>query len=343
MILPLGLRVGAIVDVLFTKTKLTNRQDRIYLVETYAKISTLANRLPSLCTTIRVLPFSESPEVGYSEERLSKRNLDLLRTIPQSFIWSLFSGRELNARGNQKARSTRLSVSKQKHCRRPGLNTVMRLDVTIVRILYIKIKASGENMSPFISSSTSLKSCDKCPCSWYMSCIVDDGTGQATLNVDGRSLVCGALLMEHTEACNMENLARAHPDAVGGGIEYSDARRFQRAQHIYGIAIGQSQMANETPAMALSRRVDNNSLLRPITVYCTLRQNISQGTESRNMQERSTQVKRTSSIEIGNQTTVQTMTVPRLNLDAIEIEEPSARSVTLSAWRVLMELRRSDT
>ena len=337
MVLPLGLRCGAVVELTYTQTRLTNQQDRIYLVETYTKTAPMENSpLPPRCiTALRVCSLAECPHVAFPLERRNRRTLDLLQTIPRSFIWSLFLAcTRTGSESAQHIAGGRAAV--QKRHQRPGLNAVLRLHVSIVSIIYLKIDARGQK----VSSPSSLRSAETRPCSWVMTCIVDDGTGQATLNVNGRSLVCRALLMEHAEACAMENLARTHPDAIGGVVEYSYARRFHRAQHIFGGVMAQGQMARETPAMALSRRVDQNRLLRHVRVFSTLRQNLSTGVgRTGGRGEPGQEGKQTSNIDIGNQTTVRTLTLPKLYLDALEIEESTNRGVTLSAWNMMLSLQ----
>ena len=141
----------------------------------------------------------------------------------------------------------------------------------------------------------------------------------------------------------MENLACTHPDATGGVLEYSYARRFQRAQHIFGGATAQGQMARETPAMALSRRADQSRLLRPVRVYGILRQNLSTGVGYPGGRgDPVKKGKQTSTIDIGNQTTVRTLALPKLYLDALEMEELTNRNVTLSAWNALSLLKQRE-
>ena len=261
-----------------------------------------------------------------------EHTLCLLRRISQSSIWSLFLIDAFKSSNNDIAKiSKNVPRIKFQH-KRPGLNAIMRLDVCIVRVVYLKIATIKST-----SMETQNASCGL-PCNWQMSCVVADGTGQAMLHLRGRNLVRRTLMMDNTEACMIENLALSSDSANKGVLEYSSARKMQHTQHIYGYGLGQNQMVWDTPSMVLSRRVDLNGLLRPVTVYCRLSQGISSGQrlfEGREQHNGSKPKRLISSIDMGNQTTVQTFTLRKIHLDAIDVEESTAESITRETWRLL--------
>ena len=224
IILPLGLQPGAVIQLAHVKTSFTNREDRIYLVETFSEPTVEDHSHPStLMTSLRVLPQVECKEVPYREERVPKHTLSLLRRVSKSFIWSLFFSEACGRSNNGAVGERNKSLALKKTCMRPGLNSILRLDVCIVKVVYLNIATKTS------SSSKMFEKWHNQPCDWQMSCLVDDGTGQATLHLRGRKLVRRTLMMDNTEAYKIENLAQ-----TTGILEYSSARRMQHAQHIFG-------------------------------------------------------------------------------------------------------------
>ena len=328
-LLPLGLCVGAIVDLTHTRTRITNRLDRIYLVESSTTcteshpFAMSSFNLATPITSLRVVSPSQNTnaaqhrDVVSTETAEARKRQALFGRLKRVYIGDLLLAQHRHVGSGNGGRN---SAEGMNHPPVP-MNMIFRFDVSVVNIIYAKVDATGTAMD------------------WEMSCMVDDGTGQATLYLDD-DLMQRFLCLSRADISQIESLAReslapqrARADTGGigeagrsggggrhgGVLEYSSARRMQAAPRVFGTL--SSVQLHGTPSVAFSRRINRQYLLRPLVVYATIKPLLP------SPQCRS----RTSNIDLGNNSTVSTQTLPKLYLKGVHLEE-AAPDFSLQCW-----------
>ena len=182
-----------------------------------------------------------------------------------------------------------------------------------------------------------------------MSCVVDDGTGQATLELHGAT-VHRLLRLSEREVREFEILARGTrrtttsttTDLISGGggggspgmLEFSSARKVQAfagRSHagIAPVTTSSSGVPRVAPSEIFCRCVDRPQLLRRVIVFGVVQRGFGLLTKT--------------TIDLGNagnDSKVQSKTLSKMVVDCVHVEEMQAATTTLESWRLLEVLER---
>ena len=319
-LLPLGLKAGVTIDLYNIKMKLATMKDKFYFIDT-------------IDTSIQTIDTLSKEHIHISNQLLQ------MYTLPTTYISNCF-------------------LNKDEYVLSTGL--VRKFQINVVNIIYAKVDARGRNngtqnqqqhssqyqhLSQYQHSSQQRNqhrhstTKTRTSCLWELSCLVDDGTGQATLQMEGDQ-VLDILQIKDTEMVQMEQRAKSTLSRpllsssmasssssssssssllrnCGGVLEFSSSRR----DSVYDRSLKTSEgKVITTPEQHFGRCVDRSLLLRPLIIYGAI-QPISRPT--------------TTTIDLNPLSKVQTKALSKLIINGRRIEEVERRSET---WMLLNEV-----